>query len=77
MCSSSSDGSTIQACINLFPESWCTRLQDTSADEAQMAERNREADLFHTSSDQPQATVAMDDKRAAAIRDKSLILSDE
>ncbi|KAJ7082030.1 hypothetical protein B0H15DRAFT_952708 [Mycena belliarum] len=78
--------------VNLCPDSWCTRLEDTSAADAAMAERDQEANLFQaqaqTSAQPPSVpatamNVNMNDVRSgggaggAGIRDKSHIMSDD
>ncbi|KAJ7511917.1 hypothetical protein B0H11DRAFT_2214789 [Mycena galericulata] len=85
LCSHSSDSSTIRFCINLFPERWCRRFDDTSAADEVMAERDHEAALFdqrnNNVSAQPTSVPAMavDAKSARTpavpnIRDKAHIL---
>ncbi|KAJ7183433.1 hypothetical protein C8R46DRAFT_1209596 [Mycena filopes] len=82
VCTHDSDSSCIRAIISIFPESWCGRLKDTAAEDAVMAERDREAALFQTSSQnssQPEGTPTMSMKTTSGgpnLRDKSLIMSD-
>jgi len=91
LCSHSSDSSRIRFIINLFPESWCGRLNDTAAQDAAMAERDHEAALFQqlnspssssTQVQQPGGMPAMTTEKSGGagpspnIRDKAHILSD-
>ncbi|KAJ7036734.1 hypothetical protein C8F04DRAFT_1257615 [Mycena alexandri] len=77
MCSDIGNSSCIRAIINLFPESWCGRLNDTAGEDLANAERDREAALFQSSSSQqPESMPAMTTENPAGpnIRDKSHIM---
>ncbi|KAJ7079651.1 hypothetical protein C8R43DRAFT_965814 [Mycena crocata] len=47
LCSHSSDSSTVRWFVNLFPASWCAKLDDTHAADAAKEENDREAALFY------------------------------